>query len=145
MDKKIDIDTLIDASVSFSNALKTAKVLESEDFSKIFYMKETVRASVIHHFEFTYELALKTMKSFIEIADGKIENLSNAQLLKKAKKLRVIKDYKKWREFHQIRNLISLAYDHIVIDTIYEVAKEFKIYLDKFIDALKIKIDENTN
>jgi nucleotidyltransferase substrate binding protein (TIGR01987 family) len=140
MDKKLDISSLLKASVSFSNALKTAKLIESEDFPKIFYGLETARASVIQHFEYTYELSWKMMKRFIEMEDGKIESFSNKALLRKAGELGLINDFHKWRKFHNGRNLTSHTYDEETAEEVYEIAKEFNIYLNKFIENLKKRI-----
>jgi hypothetical protein len=57
MTEKLDISSLIKASESLSNAIMTAEVVESEYPDEIFYLVESVRASVILHFEYTYDIS----------------------------------------------------------------------------------------
>ncbi|MDR2873506.1 MAG: nucleotidyltransferase substrate binding protein [Methanobrevibacter sp.] len=61
------MSSLIKAIESLSNAIITSETVESDYSTEIFYLLETVRASVILHVEYTYELSWKMMKKFIEI------------------------------------------------------------------------------
>jgi len=142
MAKKLDINSLIKAYASFSNALKTADVCESKYLEEIFYLEEFVRAAIIHHFEYTYELSWKMMKKYIEIEEGKLESFSNKSLLGKAEELGLIDDFHKWREFHVARNLTSHAYDEETAKKVYVVAKEFDVYVKNLISSLKDKIND---
>ena len=142
MRKKLDISSLTKAYESFSNALKTADIYESRFSEEIFYTKELVRAGVIQHFEYTYELSWKMMKRFMEIDEGRLKGFTNKALLRKAGELELIDDFHKWREFHEARNLTSHIYDEEIAEKVYTTAKEFDVYVKKLISKLEEKIKD---
>jgi nucleotidyltransferase substrate binding protein (TIGR01987 family) len=142
MGKKLDISSLIKAYEFFSNALKTADIYESRFSKEIFYTEELVRAGVIQHFEYTYELSWKMMKRFMEIDEGRLKGFTNRALLRRAGELELIDDFHKWREFHEARNLTSHTYDEETAEKVYAAAKEFDVYVEKLISNLKEKIKD---
>jgi nucleotidyltransferase substrate binding protein (TIGR01987 family) len=142
MSKKLDISSLIKVYESFSKALKTADILETEYRDEIPYVEEFSRAAVIQHFVYVYELSWKMMKRYIEIAEGRMESFSNKALLRKAGELGLIDDFHKWREFHEAKNLTSLTYDDEIAEQVYGTAKEFDIYVKKLISILKYKVND---
>ena len=140
MVNKLDISSLIKAYESFSNALKTASILES-DYSEIFYSKEFARAAVIHNFGYTYELAWKMMKRYIEMEDRNIKILSRKDLFRIAGEKELIHDFHKWVDFHEARNKTSHTYDEDTAEEVYIIAKEFEEYVKDFISTLKERIE----
>ena len=140
MVEKLDISSLIKTYASYSNALKTAGILETEYSEEIFYIEEVARASVIHHFEYVYELSWKMMKRFMEIEEGRITGFTNKELLRKAGELELIDDFHQWRKFHKARNLSSLTYDEKIAEQVYKTVKEFDIYAKNLISTLEEKI-----
>ncbi|GAA5818293.1 MAG: nucleotidyltransferase [Methanobrevibacter sp. CfCl-M3] len=139
---ELDINPLIKACESLFKALEFAKILESEFSDSIVYAEEGGRAAVIQHFEYTYELSWKIMKRYIELEDGKLDGFSNKTLLRIAGEKGLIDDFHKWREFHKARNLTSHTYDEEIASEVYDIAKEFAIYMKKLILGLEDKIKD---
>lgn len=78
---------------------------------------EYIRDAVIQRFEFTYELAWKTIKAYLSTLDLTV--LSPKEALKIAYQQGLITDAAAWSELHVKRNLTSHTYDEILADEIY--------------------------
>jgi nucleotidyltransferase substrate binding protein (TIGR01987 family) len=78
---------------------------------------EYIRDAVIQRFEFTYELAWKTIKAYLSTLDLTV--LSPKEALKVAYQQGLITDAAAWSELHVKRNLTSHTYDEVLADEIY--------------------------
>ncbi|MDR3223755.1 MAG: nucleotidyltransferase substrate binding protein [Methanobrevibacter sp.] len=141
MEEKLDIKSLKKAYDAYENALNLALNLESNPL-ELFYIEETARTSLIHHFETLYELSWKTMKRYIEIDEGHEDNLTRRGLFRQAGERGLIDDFHKWMEFHKSRNLTSHTYDEKIAEKVYITAKEFDKYVKNFILILEKQIKE---
>ena len=142
MGEKLDISSLIKAYNSLENALKYAEGIESNRGNNVFYAEEAARATVIQHFEYTYELSWKMMKRFIEIDEGQSDSLTRKGLFRHAGEIGLIDDFHKWVEFHDARNLTSHTYDEETAELVYSTAKKFNQYVEQLILALNEKIKD---
>ncbi|GAA5819440.1 MAG: nucleotidyltransferase substrate binding protein [Methanobrevibacter sp. CfCl-M3] len=125
MGEKVDISSLIRAYDSFSNALQFAKEIETKYSDEIFYAKEGARASVIQHFEYTYELSWKMMKRFLEIDIGdQADALSRKGLFRMIGEKQLISEFEPWNEFNNARNKTSHTYNEDVAKEVYITAKK---------------------
>lgn len=90
---------------------------------------DVVRDSVIQRFEFTYSIALKTLrKYFIERAFviDDVNNLSFNEMIRIASKLNLIKsDLEKWTQYRTMRNLTSLTYDEEIALKVVGIVPDF--------------------
>ncbi|MDR3291993.1 MAG: nucleotidyltransferase substrate binding protein [Methanobrevibacter sp.] len=118
MEEKLDIKSLKKACEAYKNALNLAFNLESNPL-ELFYIKETIRTSVIHHFKILYELSWKSMKRYIEIDQWHEDNLTRRGLFRQAGEKGLIDDFHKWMEFHNSRNLTSHTYDEEIAEKVY--------------------------
>lgn len=98
---------------------------------------EYIRDACIQRFEFTYELAWKTLKIYLATLD--ITVLNPKDTLKGAYQQGIITDAEAWGELHQKRNLTSHTYDADLAESIYEYLKIEGVTL--FIN-LKQKLDQ---
>jgi nucleotidyltransferase substrate binding protein (TIGR01987 family) len=137
MSEKLDISPLIRAHDSFVKALYFAEELESKYSDDILYATEGGRAAVIQHFEYTYELSWKMMKRFIEMEDKNEDFLTKKDLFRIAGEKGLIDDFHKWVEFHKARNKTAHTYNEDTAKEVYNIAKEFKNYVERFISALE--------
>ncbi|MDR2623713.1 MAG: nucleotidyltransferase substrate binding protein [Methanobrevibacter sp.] len=143
MEKKLDLTSLLKAYNSYINALEYVKMVESEDDSdNPFYTDEMVRAGLIQHFEYLYELSWITMKKFIKIDEGREDSLTRKGFFRHAGERGLIDDYYKWMEFHNARNSTSHMYDEEIAEKVYISAKEFDKYVKKFILVLEEKVKD---
>lgn len=92
---------------------------------------EIIIDGVLHRFEFTFELAWKTMKDYLEHM-GIIEKTgSPREVIKNAFQYNLIEDGDEWIEMMLSRNLLSHIYDEEELRKIYIKIK------DKYAKLLK--------
>ena len=91
---------------------------------------EYIRDAAIQRFEFTYELAWKTLQAYLAAID--ITVLSPKETLKIAYQQGLLKDASAWSELHMKRNLTSHTYDEKLADTVYSYLKQtgLKLFLE---------------
>lgn len=95
--------------------------------------KETELAidGTLHRFEFTFELAWKTIKDYLEY-NGVIENTgSPREVIKSAFKQGLIENGEEWITMMLSRNSLSHLYDEKTSREIYDLIKNKYIYLLK--------------
>ena len=97
---------------------------------------DVVIDGVLHRFEFTFELAWKTMKDKLEIMGKKEKTGSPREVLKNAFQYKLIEDGEKWIEMMLARNTLSHLYDENESREIYEKVKNEYIIL--FLELLEI-------
>ena len=92
------------------------------------------RDASIQRFEFTMELAWKTMKRILKYKSILIN--SPRDTIRESAKEGLIDDPKAWFTFLESRNMTSHVYDEKVAERIYSSLPAFKIELDAFIDRI---------
>ena len=78
---------------------------------------EYIRDAAIQRFEFTYELAWKTLQAYLATID--ITVLSPKETLKIACQQGLLTDANAWTELHMKRNLTSHTYDEKLAESVY--------------------------
>lgn len=92
---------------------------------------EDSRDIVIHRFEFTYELAWKTMKKALEAED--VPAGPPRETLRFALENGLIADGSAWSEVHASRNLTTHTYDEAIAKQVYEFVRDRAVDLfDEF-------------
>ena len=91
-----------------------------------------------HRFEFTFELAWKTMKDFLEY-NGISENIgSPREILRRAFESHLIEDGEEWIDMMLARNSLSHLYDE---ETSRKIYKEIKEKYIKLLEKLNNKFE----
>jgi nucleotidyltransferase substrate binding protein (TIGR01987 family) len=105
-------------------------------------MEETdiVIDATIQRFEFTFELAWKTIKEFAETLRAGECN-SGRSCIKLAYKLGWIKDEKKWLSLLEARNLTSHTYDQEIALETYLIIKSEHTAFENLILSLKKELE----
>jgi nucleotidyltransferase substrate binding protein (TIGR01987 family) len=90
-------------------------------------LREGIKAGVIQHFEFTYELCRKMLKRWLDVNIGKEAMLGNTQkeLYRYGAEKGLLDDPTVWWRFHESRNQTSHTYDPETANEVYRVALEF--------------------
>ena len=78
------------------------------------------KEGVIQRFEYSFELAWKTVKDYLEAAGLTIIPITPRQVLKEAFAARVIDDGQAWIDMLDHRNLLSHTYDSSVFEEAVE-------------------------
>lgn len=94
---------------------------------------------VIHRFEFTFELAWKTIKDYLEYMGLSEKTGSPREVIQSAFKQGIIENGEIWIEIMLSRNSLSHMYDEKASREIYNKIKE--IYISEF-EKLEIKFEE---
>lgn len=98
---------------------------------------EIVIDGVLHRFEFTFELAWKTIKDYLEYM-GIIEKIgSPREIIKAGYKAEIIEDSEQWIQMMLSRNELSHLYDEKISRKIYNQIKNNYIVL---LESLKEKL-----
>ena len=98
---------------------------------------ELEKDGVIQRFEFTFELAWKTLKDFFE-DQGFTDVSSPKKAIQKAFSNSLIKDGDLWIEMQEDRNRMSHLYDQTVSKIIFNNIKDkYAIALDNLAQTLK--------
>lgn len=90
------------------------------------------RDGLIQRFEFTVELAWKSLKEYLEDQGAVLGIASPRGVLKEAYAAGVITDAETWNRIIEARNITSHVYDEKTSQTVaYQIAREFLPVLQK--------------
>lgn len=87
-----------------------------------------LRDGVIQRFEYTFELAIKTLERFlkeISISESELITVTYNDLIRMGAEKLLIRNPEKWFIFRQARNKTSHAYSSIVANEVFEVIPDF--------------------
>ena len=96
---------------------------------------DLIRDAAIQRFEFTYEMAWKTLKLLLEAKGMDVRNPRDA--LREALQQGMIDDGNGWTLLHEKRNLTTHTYDEALAREVYEFLKNSGVAL---FDALEREI-----
>lgn len=118
------------------------------DVLKIFVENENddiVRDSVIQRFEFTYFIALKTLRKYFEgmaFVMEDVQQMTFNQVIRVANQLDLLHfELDRWTEFRQMRNLTSHTYDEEVARKVVAVIPDFCEEVGYLLKQLRSKIN----
>lgn len=94
---------------------------------------------ILHRFEFTFELAWKTMKNYLEYMGITEKTGSPRETIQNGFKQGIIKDGNAWINMMLARNSLAHIYDEEESRKIYDRIKEEYIYL---LQDIREKFDE---
>lgn len=118
----------------FENALQRLTEALEKDSNDELYIDGTIQ-----RFEFTFELAWKTMKDYLEYQGNTVNTGSPREVIKLAFKQGIIEDGAEWINMMLDRNSLSHLYDEESSREIYSKIKEKYIILLK---KLQFKTEE---
>lgn len=122
----LDLNSLQKAASSLA-----AVLANSDDTEFMNHLDEVARnaikAGVIQHFEFTYELCWKFIKRWLEtnISPTAADGVTRRELFRLAAENRLIDDVEQWMRYHEARNLTSYIYQPEIAERVYNTAHDF--------------------
>lgn len=119
---KIEAQSLLDAFAALKRSLAQPE-------------NEFTRNSSIQCFEFTLELAWKTIKRVLSLSGEDASSARDAFRL--GAKIKLIEDPKKWFEYIELRNKSSHTYREAVAKEIYAALPGFSEDVDKLVLGLQ--------
>ena len=113
----------------YKNALNKLDEALKEDITDISEnVKQILIDGALHRFEFTFELAWKTMKDYLEYMGITDKTGSPRENIQQAFKQGIIEDGEMWIEIMLSRNELSHLYDEQVSRRIYNPDKNAGLY-----------------
>lgn len=102
-----------------------------------------LKAGVIQHFEFTYELCWKMMKRWLEtnVTPGLTVGIPRRHLFRLAAQEGLIDDIESWMRHHEARNLSSHLYDDKLSEDVYLASFPFAEDAKKLLARLEVHND----
>ena len=114
--------------INATNRLKEALNEEESDL---------IIDGVLHRYEFTFELAWKTLKDYLEYLGVTINTGSPREVIKESYAHDLIPDGETWIKMMLARNSLSHLYDEETSRKVYNEIKEKYIYqIEKLIERL---------
>ncbi len=87
---------------------------------------ELMRDGVIQRFEYTFELAWKMLKRYLEeYGLERVDSLTNRDLFRVGHEQGLLRDAEAWLNYMKSRNLTSHTYDQATAEAVYRSAKDF--------------------
>ena len=106
---------------------------------------DALGAAVVKSFEFTFELALITIRRFVAdyaLSPGQVGQMRMADVIRTAGRFGLIDPPEDWLIFRQPRNATSHEYfDEDSIDRIVDVAPELHDSVNSLLNSLREKMD----
>jgi nucleotidyltransferase substrate binding protein (TIGR01987 family) len=105
--------------------------------------RNAIKAGVIQHFEFTYELCWKFIKRWLEtnVSATDVDGVTRRELFRRAAENRLIDDVDQWMRYHAARNLTSHIYQPEIAASVYATAHDFARDAARLLAALKARND----
>lgn len=123
----------------FSNYRKALQQLkEAVDLKETRPLSNLEKQGMIQAFEYTHELAWKTLKDFLK-SRGNIEIYGSRDATREAFQLGLLEDGELWMKMIQSRNLTSHVYDDATAEEMIQFICD--LYYDAF-DKLRIKMND---
>ncbi len=123
----------------FENFEKAVNLLEDAVKQGIENLSDLEKEGVIQRFEYTFELAWKTIKDYLEYGGIVFEVATPRHIIKQAFAAGVIKDGQVWIDMLESRNIMSHTYDdeifakaiNCIADSYFAAIKELYDFLNK--------------
>jgi nucleotidyltransferase substrate binding protein (TIGR01987 family) len=105
--------------------------------------RNAIKAGVIQHFEFTYELCWRFIKRWLEtnISAAAADGVTRRELFRLAAENRLLDDVEQWMRYHEARNLTSHIYQPEIAERVYNTAHEFARDAARLLAALEARND----
>ena len=89
--------------------------------------RNAIKAGVIQHFEFTYELSWKFIKRWLEmnVSPTAADGVTRRELFRLGAENRLIDDVEQWMRYQEARNLTSHTYEPEIAERVYNTAHDF--------------------
>lgn len=127
----------------FSNYKRAFEQLEEAvDLMNERELSQLEKQGMIQAFEYTHELAWKTLKDFLE-SKGIIGLFGSRDVTKEAFKLGIIEDGDAWMQMIKSRNITSHTYDESTADDIIKLVKDLYFYEFKKMRNKMVEYEEN--
>jgi nucleotidyltransferase substrate binding protein (TIGR01987 family) len=132
---KIDLSPLTKAH----NSLEEILIRYEKEYSDL-----AIRDAVIQRFEYTYSLALKMIRRYLELTLDEpmaVDGMDFNTIIRKSSEIGLIlNDLEKWTDYRLARNLASHTYDENKAMEVVSIVPEFASDVDFLLNELNKRI-----
>ena len=128
---RLDFSSFKKALASLNRALQRSQTAPGD---------EELRDAVIKRFEYTYELAWKSLKRQLEQeapTPAQIDQFSYRDLLREAAQAGIITQVERWMDYREAHNITSHTYDDLKAQQVYDVVINFFQDASELLKALE--------
>jgi nucleotidyltransferase substrate binding protein (TIGR01987 family) len=106
-------------------------------------LQNAVKAGVIKHFEFTYEMSWKFIKRWLElnVSPNTADGVTRRELFRYGFEHQLIQSVDRWMDYHLARNDTSHTYRKETADAVYAVIPAFLTDARMLLAALEARND----
>lgn len=121
----------------FENYEKALRLLR-EALADVSTLSNLEKEGTVQRFEFTVELAWKTLKDYLESSGVVLDQNTPKSIVKEAFAAKIISDGQLWIDILDCRNRMSHTYDEAAFDqAVHEMARRFLRGFDELYDFFK--------
>jgi len=105
--------------------------------------RNAIKAGVIQHFEFSYDLCWRFIKRWLEtnIAPAVADGVTRRELFRLGAENRLLENVEQWMRYHEARNLTSHIYQPEIAERVYNTAHDFARDAARLLAALEARND----
>jgi nucleotidyltransferase substrate binding protein (TIGR01987 family) len=101
-------------------------------------MSDLEKEGTIQRFEYTFELAWKTLKDYLVYSGVTFDQITPRSVIKAAFAARIIADGRVWMDMLDQRNLMSHTYDKAIFDAVFAgISQRYLVALQEVFTWLK--------
>ncbi len=106
-------------------------------------MSDLEKEGVIQRFEYTFELAWKTLKDYLIYSGVVLDQITPREVIKEAFAARIIKDGQVWMDMLEQRNLMSHTFDSETFEAVFSsISQHYRSALEQVFGWLKKRKNE---
>ena len=138
----MDLTKLRQAIESLETALRCSQMPNLAAMDE--HLPQVVRAAVIQHFEFTFELSWKMLERVLseKLGSNTIKHMSNKMLFRVAAERLLLNEPQRWFTYLDARNKTSHTYNESIAEDVYRKASAFLDDAKKLLAVLEQLISE---
>lgn len=138
-DNKLDYSSLEKAVTTLATAVNTFVAAQRDSLGKV--DRDIMRDGIIQRFDYTFELAWKMIKRYLEMFGlEKADALNNRELFRVGFENGLIKDTKAWFDYLTDRNQTSHICDEDIASDVFASANKFLPDVQYLLSKLKERI-----
>ena len=106
-------------------------------------MSDLEKEGAIQRFEYTFELAWKTLKDYLIYSGVVFDQITPRSVIKQAFAAKIVRDGQTWINMLEQRNLMSHTYNRQTFETVFgSISQEYLVALEEVFAWLKDKASE---
>jgi nucleotidyltransferase substrate binding protein (TIGR01987 family) len=127
----------------FDNFERAFSLLKNAFEKDISAMSDLEKEGVIQRFEYTFELAWKTIKDYLIYNGVSFDQITPKSVIKQAFAAKIIPDGQIWIDMLEQRNLMSHTYSNESFESVFDnIAKHYLVALEQIYKWLKKQTTE---